>query len=215
MLYDQDFSAYDRYYWDYRSAHSETSWYSIAGPSDGEVGRLILFLNQWATHYGNQPLDRANLAAAVLKTTLLRQALKFLDIVEVDFQAQILPGKTVGEIAKEVFATVMSARGRQDATGASKILHMLNPDFFIMWDEAIRRGYAVEATPNDYAFRFLPLMQMKLRKVVGSYISDNQTPPSLAVSNLRSLRAHRSLPKMIDEFNYEKFTARRLELWGL
>ena len=137
-----------------------------------------------------------------------------LNIVDADFDSQVMPGLTLGKASEEIFFYIATAGKRTEVTGAAKILHVLNPHFFVMWDDAIRKGYAINATKEEYGYRFLPLMQRELRGAIGSFVADNQSAPAEAVAKLEALRPPRTLAKMIDEYSYMKFTVRLPELWG-
>jgi hypothetical protein len=204
----------DRFYWDYRKAHSPESWLSKTGPSSEEVSRLILFINQWSTHYTNSDESREALRVAMTEVRPLVKAMAALNIVDADFDSEILPGLSLAKACEELFFYIATAGKRNEVTGATKMLHMLNPHFFVMWDDAIRKGYAINATKEEYGYRFLPLMQRELRGAIGSFIAENQAAPARAVAELEALRAPRTLAKMIDEYSYMKFTVRLPELWG-
>jgi len=60
-------------------------------------------------------------------------------------------------------------------TAASKLLHMINPNLFIMWDKKIAEAYNVSRTPTGYTYEFLPIMKEKANQVINSYIEDSNT----------------------------------------
>ncbi len=112
-----------------------------------------------------------------------------------------------------MFETIASSGSRYESTGTSKILHLLYPPLFVMWDSAIRGGYAVNGRSGDYAERFLPRIQREGREAVDSYIAERKAGPSTAVRELEKLCGGRTFTKLIDEYNYCKFTLRVDELW--
>jgi len=112
-----------------------------------------------------------------------------------------------------VFEKIAACGSRYESTGTSKILHVLCPPLFVMWDSAICGGYAVDGRSSDYAKRFLPQMQHEAREAVGSYIADGRAGPAAAVRELEKLCGGRTFTKLIDEYNYCKFTLRVDELW--
>lgn len=79
------------------------------------------------------------------------------------------------------------------ATAVSKILHGINPNLFMIWDDTIRIKYRCRDAPEDY-FDFLVHSQKFLRKI----------PPNERKRLKTTFK--RSLPKLLDEFNFVKFT---------
>ena len=120
----------------------------------------------------------------------------------------------VSEAVGSRFETIAGSGSRYESTATSKILHVLHPPLFVMWDSAIRGGYAVDRSSGDYARRFLPRMQRQASEAVDSYIRDGEAEPAAAVEALEKRCGGRPLTKLVDEYNYCKFTLRRDELWG-
>jgi hypothetical protein len=203
----EDHEPADRFYYEYQIEHQAASWISRDGPSEGEVARLVLFLNQWWTHYPSGATSQAALRQAFLEAKAMLTPMLRLSIVDADFEADILPGISLAMATTVVFSYIATCGPRTETTGTSKMLHMLNPRFFVMWDAAIRRGYKVRrATGEEYASNFLPLMQRELQEAITSFAEDNQATPNRPDIQLEALRAPRTLAKMIDEYNYMKYT---------
>jgi hypothetical protein len=99
--------------------------------------------------------------------------------------------KTVNfdEIEKEVkeIYTILSDIKGVKYTGASKLMHLKNPNLFIMWDSYIKRNYGFyKGTAEDY-INFLKKMQDMFKGV--AWNNKNKT-----------------LAKAIDEYNYVTIT---------
>jgi len=91
-------------------------------------------------------------------------------------------------------------------TGASKALHLLKPDLFVMWDDNIRNAYRVSTSSEDY-IEFLRKTKRIAEQVVSEYAKDRGLPLNKALEEIeRQLRV--SLLKAIDEYNYLRFTKR-------
>ncbi|MEM3986371.1 MAG: hypothetical protein QXR39_06350 [Candidatus Methanomethylicia archaeon] len=92
-------------------------------------------------------------------------------------------------------------------TGASKVLHMLAPSFFVMWDSAIRShpSYNLSTSAEDY-FKFLKMMRNEAIEAVNSYLKD------YGLSNYSEARKElekvleRPLLKVLDEYNWLTIT---------
>ncbi len=206
---------WNRFYADYMDSRDEAAWYSDAGPNDTEIKALFQFLNQWASHYASGADARAGFKRAYLQVLPTLRALQGLTLLDTAFGGGIVQGLCVSEDVVSIFETLAGSGSRYASTATSKILHTLNPSLFVMWDSAIRGGYAVDRGSDDYASRFLPRVQGEAKEAVDSYIDDSLADPAVAAQDLERLcGGRRTLAKLVDEYNYCKFTLRRDELWG-
>ena len=85
-------------------------------------------------------------------------------------------------------------RAKLGPVGAAKALHALAPTFFPMWDNEIARGYGF-STEGGY-FQFMLLAKQQLVGLPANLI------PGL------------SLVKAFDEYNYYKFSTRKMKSGG-
>jgi len=100
---------------------------------------------------------------------------------------------------------------RFESTDASKILHVLIPDLFVMWDDAIRRGILGDRNKKrgrDYAYDFLPEMQKFARQFSETYIKENGGDGEHASRQISQMADSYTLAKLLDELNYLRFTKR-------
>ncbi len=100
---------------------------------------------------------------------------------------------------------------RNQATAASKILHIINPGLFLMWDGAIIRGYGGHVERLLYA-DFLRRMQM-LAKCAIKQVKENESHHSdeTAIASLTGCK--HTLAKTLDEYNYMKYTRNCDAVW--
>lgn len=117
-------------------------------------------------------------------------------------------------------------------TGASKALHLLNQDLFVMWDIEIRRNYHERLHKKKIPFG-LHHAEKDHEKCYYAFLLDckelakelqrERTPQELVSDHLNDLSPstretyekygyRETIPKMIDEFNYVTFTFREAEL---
>ena len=129
-----------------------------------------------------------------------------VDILTIELTNQEISTRIAG-----MFKTIATCGSRNETTAASKILHSLHPGLFVMWDAAIQLGYAVSGSGEDYAKRFLPRMQriavIALEQIAAAQGLTRET----AVETLT--RCGHTLAKVLDEYNYAKFTMKRAEVW--
>lgn len=104
--------------------------------------------------------------------------------------------------------------GRFESTDASKILHTILPNFFVMWDDAIKNwmvnGRRMGAT---YAFDFLPKVQRELEEAIKSCMIERKLTWAEAIKYIREATGGQTLAKLADEYNYTKCTLHDLSLW--
>ena len=212
-IYRQREPAYIRFYFEYMSLRHAAAWDSDAGPSGDEIGKLFTFLNRFAARYVSDADARGRFKKAYLEVLPLLRALRGRTLLEGVFDGAVAGEKSVSQAVDSIFDTVARSGRRYESTATSKILHVLYPPLFVMWDAAIRGGYAVGGRSGDYAERFLPRMQREAREAVDSYTSDGKAGPSTAVRELEGLCGGRALTKLIDEYNYCRFTLGLDELW--
>jgi hypothetical protein len=112
-----------------------------------------------------------------------------------------------------IFTKIAYCGSRAEVTGASKILHTILPSLFVMWDASIRPGYAVIGMPSDYASKYLIRIQKQVKEAIMSYVHEFGCDREVAVRAIIKKGNGRTLAKLIDEYNYAKFTLRLDELW--
>jgi len=212
-IYQQREARYDRFYFEYMSLKDAAAWDSDAGPNDDEIEKLFRFLNQWGTRYRSDADAREGFKQAYVHVLPLLKALQGHTLLEAEFDGGVVERMSVLDAVDSIFDKLASCGGRYESTATSKILHVLHPPLFVMWDAAIRGGYAVAGRSGDYGGRFLPRMQRQAGEAVDSYIAERKAGPSTAVRELEGLCGGRALTKVIDEYNYCRFTLSLEELW--
>lgn len=101
---------------------------------------------------------------------------------------------------------------RFESTAASKILHAFVPELFVMWDRKIRQGVLGDENRKygeHYAYEFLPKMQDYARQFLNSYIEEHGGNYADASKQISQMAGGYTLAKLIDEFNYVRFTWRK------
>lgn len=114
--------------------------------------------------------------------------------------------------------------GTRSPVATSKTLHVLAPRFFVMWDNAIRIAYGcgdyMESNSplwgNKY-FTYLERVQRCLKEALMLY-AKNHAIQNMGQASERlkaELYEHggKSLAKIVDEYNFLKYTKGREELW--
>jgi hypothetical protein len=197
-------------------------WESPERLTEDEAVRLIHFVNQLATR---SSFDAGKLRRAYVEVFPVLQDLKRMKLYDLRPSQPLGQHGTVLEQIKTVFETVANCsevnslgQQRYESTGASKILHTWLPDLCVMWDAAIAAGYGTynDRKAEGYSTKFLPRVNHESSEALQTFIADNggtRADAAAALSNRAEDGRFRHLTKLIDEYNYVKYTLSDPELW--
>ncbi|MFX0113795.1 MAG: hypothetical protein ACFFB3_04550 [Candidatus Hodarchaeota archaeon] len=157
-----------------------------AGNAPAIVQIAMPFLKRWVRRVG---FDEAQLLKAIRHFSPQIGQWKLQEIPLWQSRVEII--KLFGE-----FSSVVKF------TGASKALHILSPEFFMMWDERIRHGYGCYKNGEGY-FNFLLRSQMEIHEITETYSKDHG---SGRISQKIYQGRVRSEVKLLDEYNFARFT---------
>lgn len=169
---------------EFRKIEGRASFYDIAIEivDSHPLQAVIIILATWNVgrfrFMVSNPQNLIDLKNALEKYKPLFKKVKSGDFQTVNFDK-------IGKTVKQIYSLLSKVKG-VEYTGASKIMHLLNPNLFVMRDNGIRKKYKVEVNPKDF-LEFQKLMQ----KLFGNIKWDEPT---------------KALPKAIDEYNYVKYT---------
>ena len=147
--FEEDERAYDEAW---VQAKKFINWRNLDSLSLEEIeNRVILFLNRWACHL---PKD-SRLARRI--RDIYRQSVPFLHaldgetIQDINFDQkkkvennEYSNSKIMLKIFQDFYFTGYHFRD----VAASKVLHMVNPHLFVMWDTNICKAYSVRKSPT-------------------------------------------------------------------
>jgi len=151
-----------------------------------KIEALLLMLSTWnfaSFRYAVRGFNIDNFIKTIKKIEGILRPLKNKEFKNINFN------RYSNEIKKS-FNLLTKIKGIQK-TGASKVLHLLFPQIFIMWDSYIRNYYGFKKGDAEDYLGFLKLMQEKF-------------------SNVKKYKG-RSVAKLIDEHNYKTITMPALE----
>ncbi len=178
-------------YQDYHSSLKSGIWDDPAKNIEEKVD----FLNGWRTR-----IDRSTAIPGLQNITgQFKTKLAFfssLELVENDINERNV---------FDIYSLLLSVDGL-GPIGASKILHMHQPSFFMMWDSQIFRDYfhiktvlKSTATPRRY-FLFLKRMKAEMTEAVNDYARTDRQ--GNALSNFRAQFNSETIARIADKFNY-------------
>jgi hypothetical protein len=166
------------------------SWGKPAEMADG-LGVLLLTWNNAFYRYG--PFDYDALESCIRKNlrllkTYRRREIQSLSVEDEDTIKQLFRDFLQ---ALQIFQGKM--KGRRSPVGVAKALHLLAPAFFAIWDDKIARAYNCYYN-NDAA---------------ESYVNFSWKTKAMAQTLSEHVkRRDKTLVKLIDEYNYAKYTTK-------
>ncbi|MGH9043725.1 MAG: hypothetical protein ACRDVP_02605 [Acidimicrobiales bacterium] len=178
------------------------SWGSHEEVADA-LGVLLLTWNQAFYRYGPLDFDRVEQVVATHATTIER--FRRTDLI-------FLSARDDGEV-RRLFDAMLDAcaittrkarERRQSPVSAAKVLHMLAPASFPLWDNEIARSLGIATGwPAQAGERYLELMAWC--RLVSQNI--NKSSPSPAITTLNEISSFpKPMLKYIDEYLYARFT---------
>ena len=182
-----------------------TCWVNPDLPID-EIKKLFNFIKSWDRFFqGDVELFRG--IYAEIASTL--QKLKDERIDDASFTEE-LKIRVRDAFDKVANCTLI---GRHESTDASKILHTILPNFFVMWDDRIKEG-VIQGRDNGaaYAFYFLPKMQSELREAIETCMEERKLNRADAIRYICEKCDGKTLAKLADEYNYMKYTKKNPSL---
>ena len=190
---------YDTYMW---KKKDWTKWDSPTLSID-EIEKLFRFIRSWDRFFKGDPARFQQIYTQIYPVI---DKLKAERIEDADFTNEKL--KTA---IKDVFNKVADCTsiGRYESTDASKILHTILPNFFVMWDDRIK-NWMVEGEYGGatYAFDFLSKVQRELEEAISTCMTERKLTRTEAVAYIREENGGQTLAKLADEYNYVKYTMR-------
>ena len=177
-------------------------------PSYEEAAILLSFANGWSARMQCKVDD---VQWAIEKIQPYLDALKGKSILDVclDERNRELICRSFKVLAG------CNRKGRNEATGASKILHIINPKLFVMWDGAIRTGYICKLGKTNEGWiwytEFLQAMQNLAKCAIDQVVCECGVSYSEATESL-TCSGH-TLAKTLDEYNFMKYTKTCGSVW--
>lgn len=197
------------FYDEYMEEKNYQEWEDPRSLSDSEVRKLFEFIISWDPHFGQERDRIAEFRHAYQNIYLLLRKLERETIYNIAFEEKMSKSAliTYSQAIFLIFEEIAHCFRRYESTDTSKIIHTLNPHLFVMWDNAIcYHILGIElikrASGHDYAYRFMPLMQTTVKKVIRSYMEEHRCNQEEAVKRISECGNNKTLAKLIDEYNW-------------
>ena len=133
-------------------------------------------------------------------TNVIRDAVR---IVRSKLAGLTIFNANIEDVKNEVKQIFNSLKGVKfiGPTAVSKIMHLLHPDLFIMWDNDIRAMYKLGDTAEEY-IRFLKMMQQFINEIINEYSQQQHISLDEVKERLERKFGGKPLTKIIDEYNW-------------
>jgi len=192
------------YYDEYMECKNWKSWTNSV--SICEVLKLFGFILGWEPKFEGDPWKFKGIYGQISPRI---EELRDTRIEDANFAKEELKGK-IQDVFNKV-ANCTRKGDRYESTAASKIIHTILPDLFVMWDRKIRRGTLGDEERKsgvEYARNFLPFAQKELEKAITTCMTERKMKRDEAIKFIREQCAGKTLAKLADEYNYMKYTIR-------
>jgi hypothetical protein len=201
---------------DWLLARRFVDWKNLHNLSTTEIiERVIKFLDSWGcylyTERENWPRMAEKIKEAYKKSIPFLNALQDETLEDLDLdRKRNVEGKeyTNKEILNEVFLNLSRVGYKFRGVAASKVLSLINPKLFMIWDQSICKSYGIRAhsephlRDRQYASEFLPIMRQKANDVIESCMIERRCSRKDAIEAINSFRKDRPLAKLLDEYNW-------------
>jgi hypothetical protein len=172
-------------------------------------GTLVKFLNRWGCRLRNYD----NVTASALQGCLVKLHPDLSDLQKCSIFDFTLENVGMTEKVERAFngfwhcGSGSAAAGNFGPTATSKLLHVINPDFFPLWDEAIRIAYWRQDDRIVQSGRGYSLFMHQLRKMAEGLRAECERKlgtrdPARLISERLKIDPPHSILKFIDEFNW-------------
>lgn len=169
------------------------------------VKGIIEFLNKWKCRTKNDTGSAENLKKSLQRISAQIQKLDDeYDIITVDLIS-------LRELINEIYKEIRTCLG---CTATTKLLHIIKPRLFVMWDSPVREEYHKNnkqiCDSEEGYFVFLQTMQEMAKNIEKEFQNTMNERQDLAdyLSQQLELGYSKTLSKYLDEYNWSKITQR-------
>ncbi|MCL4376242.1 hypothetical protein M1558_01995 [Candidatus Parvarchaeota archaeon] len=165
------------------------------------LDNVIEFLSKWNTrvpiHRNKEEIKKAIIS---LKATFNSLENVFLEDFNTKQETLESTERIFGTLSKLELKTPMGKSIQLKSTGVSKVMHAINPNLFVMWDNGICEYYGCYPNAKGY-LRFMETMQ----GIAVDMLKEHKREEIFRETN-------RTLPKLLDEYNWVNFSTSKMKL---
>jgi len=177
------------------------------------------YLNAWKTRVQNSDASAAGIRNSIKTMQPLLSSLEGLSVTTVDFQGQLAGNGgvaiTVSEAIEYCYEIMRKTGFHIGPTATAKILHILDPQLFVMWDQPILAHFhevdrSIKDSPEGYR-TFLQRMKNVAVSVRDAFYENRAEPgetPEEYLSHCMGYSPPETMAKYLDEFFWVTVTNR-------
>jgi len=183
---------------------------------DEIIGKAIRFLNEWACRLPSEYCSEIaeGMKRAFDNVNSLITMVENETLGDIDFRALRSVGDEEmdhAEILHSIFDEFCEIGHRFRWVAASKTLHQMLPELFVMWDNPICEKMGFDLNARSYVHGFLPLMQKEANEAIRTCMEDQHLTRDVAIpfiiERCRIICGYdKTLAKLVDEYNWIKYT---------
>jgi len=169
------------------------------------VQRVIkLFLVSWGNM--SRVVGRKGLKWKELGERLRNLEKEFSELRNKKFLTIDFNNAVVANPIKTIYAKLDNLPYLGSPTTISKVLHLLNPEIFVMWDNEIERKYHkrnhyVKYTPEGY-LEFLKESQKEIKEAFHDCQEETRQELDEIEASVRKRYGNRTLARIVDQYNW-------------
>jgi len=169
------------------------------------IRRIIrLFLINWGMM--NRVVGRKDLEWKKLGETLRSLEKEFRELRDRKFLTTNFNENTISNAIRTIYGKLDPFPYLGSPTTLSKILHLLNPEIFVMWDNEIvkkykKRNFRVSTTAEGY-LEFLKDAQKEIKEALNDHQKESGKQLDEIEKELRARCDNRTLARIVDEYNW-------------
>lgn len=177
-------------------------WGKLEEIDDSKMNDALKFLNSWGCRLSYSCCS--NLTKMIRGSSVLLSKFHEHHLDNINWDSLLIDSEAIEE-AFEKIASIQAGRRTVGATATSKIMHMVNPNFFMICDHEIRYDYGCSDNALGYV-NFMWRMKLFADVVIREYSTKRNMPVKSVFSNLvtECKSNATTLPKLLDEYNWVK-----------
>ena len=190
--------------------------------ADSDIQKNLIkgFLNRWKTRVENSLQSAQAIKQSIANLTNSLNALTGCLIGSVNFQQVVTISsqtKTIASIVEDCYYTLKHTGYRIGPTATAKLLHILQPRLFVMWDGAIlkyfkRRNLGIRDSKQGYRC-FLEKIHQTANQIIQDFnhqslnppVSSGQSPEDYLSIHLQ-YTPYKTMAKFLDEYYWVTVT---------
>ncbi len=194
------------FYDDYMQSRNGGQW-ETGSVSIMEIEKLFNFILSWDCHFNG---DSSRFKQIYEHVRPIIDQLRGIRVEDLE-----LDDRGLRDRIRYVFDRIADCPRirRYESTDASKILHTILPQLIIMWDDKIRKGVSVGSKGIDYVNVFLPKMKQEIEEALRTCMNEERMNRLEAVAYIREQCDNKTVAKLVDQFNYMKYTKQHPSMW--